>query len=153
MKRLLAIACLAASISLMVSSVQAKENQVEVTGGWVAASLGNAKAGAAYPEIANHSDEEVSLVSVTTPVAERAELHTHRMSDGMMMMEKVERIDFAAGETIRLAPGGEHLMLFGLERPLKEGEKVPFVLTFSNGQTLDASLPVKSHKTQMQQHH
>jgi hypothetical protein len=50
--------------------------------------------------------------------------------DGVMSMHPVEAIDVPAGSEAVLKPGGLHVMLIGLTRDLKVGEKVVVKLTF-----------------------
>ncbi len=69
-------------------------------------------------------------MSVSSPAAQRVELHTHVMEGSVMKMRKVESLDVKAGETKVLKPSGDHLMLFDLKGPLVEGGKVPLVLKF-----------------------
>ena len=49
---------------------------------------------------------------------------------GMMTMAEVEKIPVAAGTTVALEPGGYHIMLMELAKPLVVGEKVKVTLTF-----------------------
>jgi hypothetical protein len=53
-----------------------------------------------------------------------------RVEGGIMRMRPVQRIELPARKTVKLAPGGLHLMLIGVSRPLKAGDKLPLVLTF-----------------------
>ena len=70
-----------------------------------------------------------TLVSVSSPVAARAELHNTTMEEGVMKMRPVGRIELPAGKPVKLAPGGLHVMLIDLKQPLKPGDKVPLTLT------------------------
>ncbi|HSF49075.1 MAG TPA: copper chaperone PCu(A)C, partial [Burkholderiales bacterium] len=55
-------------------------------------------------------------------------LHTMTVEEGVMRMRRLERLPIAGNQTIRLEPGGTHLMLLGVKAPLKAGEKVPLEL-------------------------
>jgi copper(I)-binding protein len=70
------------------------------------------------------------LVGVSSPVAEKAELHETIMDQGIIKMREVQGMPIAAGGTVTLAPGGLHIMLMGLKQPLKEGESVSLTLVF-----------------------
>lgn len=98
---------------------------------------------AAFMTLTNSGDDLVSLVEAATPVAGMVELHTHAMHDGMMKMRQVETIDVPANGMTELKPGGLHVMLFDLQRPLKEGETLPLTLTFSDGSEITKEIPVK----------
>ena len=85
--------------------------------------------GAAWLTIRNPGGGD-RLVGAESPVAERIELHRHVHKDGVMTMRRVEAIDLPAGGEAALEPGGDHLMLFGLETGLKPGGSFPLTLFF-----------------------
>jgi periplasmic copper chaperone A len=72
------------------------------------------------------------LIDVKAPpeVAERTELHTMRMDRDLMVMRQVDGFDVRPGRGLVLQPGGNHLMLIGLKRPLQIGDTVAVVLVF-----------------------
>lgn len=98
---------------------------------------------AAFMELTNPGETDLALVGGSSPLAGSLELHNHVMVDGVMQMRQVETIPVPAGETVRLAPGGWHLMLFELARIPVEGESVELTLTLDNGETLTVEAPVK----------
>ncbi|MDR9439855.1 MAG: copper chaperone PCu(A)C [Halomonas sp.] len=98
---------------------------------------------AAFMDLTNPGEVDLALVGGTSPLAGSLELHNHVMVDGVMQMRQVEAIPVPAGKTVRLAPGGWHLMLFELARPPVEGESVTFTLTLDNGETLSIEAPVR----------
>ena len=100
---------------------------------WARASTPGAKNGVAYMSIKNYGSTTNALLSVTTPVADRAELHTHKNEAGVMKMERINGISIAPHKTAVLRPGGDHIMLLGLEKPLKSGSHFMMRLKFKNG--------------------
>ena len=86
------------------------------------------KNGAVYLTLTNHGHVSDQLVGAVTPIAERVEIHTHRMEDGMMKMRKVNEVELPPHEEIVFAPGAIHIMLIGLSQVLKEGEHFPLML-------------------------
>lgn len=71
------------------------------------------------------------LVSVSSPIAGRVEIHESKMEGGMMMMaELTEGLPLPAGQPIELKPGGNHIMLLGVTEPLTTGQTVPLALRF-----------------------
>lgn len=95
---------------------------------------------ALYVTVANRARSADSLVGGATPLAGRVELHSHVQRDGVMMMERVPGAPIAAGDSLVLAPGGFHLMLFDLVRRLEPGDTFTVDLQF---RTL-GRLPVKA---------
>jgi periplasmic copper chaperone A len=70
------------------------------------------------------------LLGVSTPVADRAELHESMNDNGVMKMRPTDKLPVSPGKPLVLAPGGYHVMLMGLKRALREGERFPVTLTF-----------------------
>ena len=109
-----------------------KAGSITIDHPWAKASIGQAKAGAAYLVLVNDGDAADRLVAVKADVSELVELHTHTMEDGVMRMRAVPAIDVPAGATTELKPGGLHIMLLNLKAPLVEGESFPATLVFEN---------------------
>ena len=68
------------------------------------------------------SAKEARLIAVTSPAAGHAEIHTMSMDDGVMRMRQLEDLPLPANTEVKLGPGGNHLMLFDLKKPLKAGD-------------------------------
>lgn len=79
-------------------------------------------------------EADLRLASVESPSAERIEIHTMSMSeDGAMQMRKLDALSLQAGSEISLGRGGPHLMVFGLDPALKEGDMVDLILSLEHG--------------------
>ncbi|MCF7202406.1 copper chaperone PCu(A)C [Pseudomonas oligotrophica] len=113
-----------------------------VSQAWSRAMPPSAPNGAVYFQLQNQGSEADRLLSAQTPRAERAELHTHKQVGEVMRMMQVEAVEIPAGGRVEFAPGGYHLMLFGLKQPLKAGERFPVTLTFDKAgeQTVEVSI-------------
>jgi copper(I)-binding protein len=109
---------------------------------WARATPGRTTNGAAYFKLRNSGKKADRLLAVSTPVARRAELHTHRMSGGIMRMRPVDRVDLSAGGDVTFKPGGYHVMLMGLKSPLKKGTQIPLTLTFKKAGKITLKVPV-----------
>lgn len=109
---------------------------------------GAAKVGAAYLTILNASDKAISLLSATSSAADKVEFHSMTSDDGIMRMRPLtDPIPVPAKGYVKFEPGGMHLMLQGLGKPLVAGDKVPLTLTFENGLTVDVELVVEARRT------
>ena len=113
---------------VLASAALAQTNQLEVSNAWAGATPGKAENGAAYLTILSPTTDR--LVSISSPVAKKAELHTTSMAGMVMQMRPLAGLDIPAGRPVTLKPGGEHIMLLGLNRPLQEGESFPLTLNF-----------------------
>lgn len=87
--------------------------------------------------IKNQGDKPDRLVSASTPVAERVELHRMATTGGVMRMREVPGFDLPAGKTTNFRHGGElHMMLMNLKQVLKEGDRFDLTLNFERAGTL-----------------
>lgn len=88
--------------------------------------------GAVFFMIHNNTETDDRLIAVTSDVAEKTELHTHvESADGVMQMVQIEGgIALPSGEMHELARGGDHVMLMGLTRAVKDGDTIALTLTF-----------------------
>ncbi len=101
------------------------------------------KVTAMFMSMENSSSSLQDLVSVDTTASEHAELHEHKMIDGMMQMGQVENISVDANSSAALKPGGYHIMLIGLKKDLQPGEMVDIKLTFKDGSSKTVKTEVK----------
>ncbi|CAN7190238.1 copper chaperone PCu(A)C [Phenylobacterium sp. LjRoot219] len=138
MKAALAAAALFAAAA--APAVAASPVLLEAVQPWSrpAAAGGN---GAGYLTLVNRGKAD-ALVGAESPVAKKVEMHTSSMSGGVMKMSQEQRVPLPAGGQVSFAPGGRHLMLLGLKRPLKTGERVPATLRFASGQQLKVDFVV-----------
>jgi len=99
--------------------------------------------GAAYLSLRNSGASADALLGAETPVASRAEVHEHAMRDGVMRMQAVEALALPPGESVRMAPGGLHLMLFDLKAPLRRGQRFPVTLHFRDAPAMEVQVEVR----------
>jgi copper(I)-binding protein len=78
------------------------------------------------------STEATRLVGASSPAARSAQIHEMKMSGDMMTMRPVTALDVPADTAVELKPGGYHVMLIGMKKPLAKGDKVPIKLTFQS---------------------
>lgn len=126
---------------LLPLSVQAQT--VEVQDAWIRGMVPAQKATGAFMNLT--SKAPARLVAVESPVAKSAEIHNMRIENGVMKMFPAEGIDLPAGRTVKLAPGGYHIMLFDLKQPLRQGDQISLRLTFEmqDGSRQEIDIPVE----------
>mgnify|MGYP001080341539 FL=1 len=108
---------------------------------WTRATSPAAKVGGGYFDAVNNSAVDDRLVGASSPAASRVEIHRMEMNDGIMKIRPVpDGMEIAAGGKIELAPGGYHLMLIDLVKPIKEGDMVPVTLQFEKAGYVDVEL-------------
>lgn len=109
-------------------------HQPVVRDAWIRTPPPGAPTAAAYVVIYNPGRTADRLVSARTPAARRTEIHEMSMDGGVMRMRAVQGgLPLAAGSRTALQPGGLHLMLMDLQRPLRTGDRVPLILRFERG--------------------
>lgn len=74
----------------------------------------------------------IKLIKVESSSAGIVEIHDMKMNDGVMEMKALDAVDVGPGKLVRLAPGGMHVMLMKVKKPISKGDKVPLILTFED---------------------
>jgi periplasmic copper chaperone A len=115
---------------------------VTATDAWVRGTVPAQKTTGVFVTL--ESSEDAKLVSVTTPAAKVAEIHESTQSQGVMQMHAVDQVALPAGKRVEFKPGGFHMMLVDLAKPLVEGESVPLTLTIEDKQGKRTQLQVQA---------
>lgn len=144
-------ACAALCLSTALYAGNAADS-VEVDGAFARAVPPGQPNSASFLSLTNRDDVDHALTGADSNASEVVELHTHLMEDGMMKMRRVDKIDLPAGETVKLEPGGLHIMLIGLEKQLMPGEDVEVTLIFEDGSRTTLKAPVKKVEVKMDHH-
>jgi copper(I)-binding protein len=117
-------------------------SQVEIEKPWIRATAPGAKSAAGYMIIRNKGAQAERLVGGASALAAKVETHVHVKDGEILRMREVEGFDIPAKGIFELKPGGAHLMLLDIKRPLKEGEKVPVTLKFERAGELTVEFHV-----------
>ena len=136
---------LLALFSLIICNAYAAD-KLAVSDAWVRATAPGQQVGAAYMTLKSNAD--ITLTKVQSDITGSVEIHEMAMKNGVMKMRMKDSLPLPAGKPFKLEPGGFHLMLFDLKKPLKPGEQVAFTLEFEdrNGkiETQKISAPIKA---------
>lgn len=127
---------------------------VSVTDAWARATVQGQKVSGAYMQI--RSDADARLLSVSSPSVPRVEIHEMKMDGDVMRMREVKSVELPKGKTVALEPGGFHLMLLNLKKPLAAGDVIPLTLVVESGgkqQTLDVTAETRAMGGGMSHHH
>src|SRR5262245_13356343 len=129
--RMLALFLLVAAGAVPAQAEDVKAGDLVISQGWSRATPNGAKIGTGYFTIENKGTAPDRLVAVSADVAGKVEVHQMAMNNGVMTMRPVgDGLTIDPGKTVKLAPGGNHLMMFDLKNPLKQGDTLPITLTF-----------------------
>lgn len=140
------VICLVSSFSVLAHGHKEAKGKVTVDAAWARSTFALAKTGAIYLSINNQSKHDIKLLSVNVEasIADDAQLHETLMGDGMMQMREAEDgFDIPSGSLLNFEPGGKHIMLMGLKKPLTAGEEFSLSLVFEKNKVLRVPIIVK----------
>lgn len=130
--------------ALTLPGIADETGALRIVDAYARAASPNAKAGAAFLVIENPTGSDDRLISATSDVAMRVELHTHiDAGNGVMQMRHdQDGFPIPAGEQHTLQRGGDHIMFMGLNRALRHGETVDVTLTFEQAGDIVIEIPI-----------
>jgi copper(I)-binding protein len=143
-RAIIGVALLSGWLAAPARAGEVKAGDLVISQAWSRATPGGAKIGGAYLTIENKGSAPDRLIGGSADVAARVELHEMATSNGVMKMRPLDKgVAIEPGKTVKLAPGGYHLMLFDLKSPLKQGEQVPVTLEFEKAGKVKLSFDVQ----------
>lgn len=128
--------------SLLAALALGARAEVTVKDAWVRGTVSGQRSSGAFLTLT--SSEEAKVVAVSSPVAKVAEIHATKNDRGMMVMEHVETLALPAGKPVEFKPGGHHVMLMGIAKPLGKGESVPITFTLEDAKGRRSTVEVKA---------
>jgi periplasmic copper chaperone A len=143
---------LSLSLALLLTSIlqlpptqaqQADADMLAISQAWSRATPGGAKVASGYLTIKNNGPAADRLIGGSTDAAAKVEVHEMTTKDGVMTMREIDHgLPIAPGATVKLAPGGFHLMLVDVKKPLKQGDTVTVTLNFEKAGKKEVRLSV-----------
>lgn len=134
---------LALALLLAALAPCAQAAGVAVSDAWVRATPPGVRVAALYLTLRNDGDRPEVLVGLESPLAGHAMVHETRIEQGRSRMRPVAQLRIAPRGTVRLAPGGLHVMLHDLKDDLPVGRRIPLMLRFASGETVRAAAVVR----------
>lgn len=139
---ILAAACIAGNAAYAQGHMPGK---LRIERQYARPTVPNQRAGAAYLTIENKGKTADKLVAISSPIAKSVEMHTMSMDGDVMKMREVQDVEVGPASKVDMTPGhGYHLMLMGLSKPLKVGDRFPMTLTFEKAGKTVISVPVRN---------
>lgn len=133
-------------LTCLLGACAEQHTGVAIDDAWARSTAPGQEVGAAYMTLTSPTD--TTLIKTESDVAGSMEIHSMTMKDGVMEMDMLENLPLKAGVASKLAPGGYHLMLFELKKPLKAGESATITLTFKDSagkmSTQEVTVPIKT---------
>lgn len=151
MTKLLSAICVApltvSALSVFASVAFAEPKKVAppvtISNVWAKTTVPGGAVSAAYMHI--KSAKPVRLIKVDTAIADIVEIHDMKMNDGVMEMKALDAVDVPANKLVELKPGGMHVMLIKVRRPINKGDKIPLTLTFEGADKKSFTMNVEAN--------
>lgn len=124
-------------------SSEAASTPIEVSNAWIRPAPAAATSMAAYFELSNVSNTDITITGVSSDRFDMAMMHESSMQDGMMSMNELGSLTLAAGASVTFEPMGKHIMLMGPKQPLPEGSSAEIELSITTGEKVSVTIPVK----------
>jgi periplasmic copper chaperone A len=146
--RMFTLASLAALMACLLAAPCARADDVKagdlvISQAWSRATPNGAKIGGGYLTIENKGSAPDRLIGCSSDLAGTVQVHEMTVINGVMKMRPLDGgLTIDPGKTVKLAPGGYHLMLMELKGPLKQGDKLPVMLEFEKAGKVQVSLDV-----------
>ena len=129
-----------------------EKGDIQVRHPWSRATPPGAKVAVGYMEIRNRGSQPDRLLSVSTAVAKRVEMHVTQREGEVMKMRQVESFEIPARERFALRPGGSHLMLVDIAQQLEKGVRFTMTLRFERAGELEIELEVQERGSRHPRH-
>jgi copper(I)-binding protein len=120
-----------------------EKGDIQIRHPWSRATPPGAKVAAGYLEIRNNGSQPDRLISASTPVAKRVEMHITEHAGDVAKMRQLRAFEIPARERLALSPGGAHLMLVDIVQPLRKGERFALTLRFERAGEIEVQFEVQ----------
>ncbi len=128
---------------LIISSLSHAQPDIKIENAWIRAVPPVSKMTAVYMDIINKGSETDELIGANMDICKEVEIHTVFYEEDMMKMRKVDKVEIKGGDTVRLKPGGFHIMCIGIKKHPAEGEVLPVELKFKKSGTIKVNAEVR----------
>lgn len=128
-------------VSTAIAMAAESETGIQISKVWSRAMPATATTGVVYFQLDNHGAAD-QLLTVSTPIAETAEIHTHVQHKDMLRMQAITSLELPAHAQVLFEPGSYHVMLKGLKQPLTAGSQFPLSLKFAHTPEQQISVPI-----------
>jgi copper(I)-binding protein len=128
-------------ILMTMANAQTKVGNLQIIKPMARATAPGQSISSAYLTIENKGSTADRLLAVSYARAKEVQLHEMKMDGDKMMMRQITGIEIPVNGTVELKPGGYHLMLMGLDSPIKDGEQLKMTLQFEKAGKVEVVFP------------
>jgi len=135
------------TVAVCVLATPALADSVKIENAWARATAPGQKVAGGFMDLT--ADADMAVVGGSSPVSTSLELHIMKMDGGVMEMRQLKEIALPKGQTVKLEPGGLHIMFIGLKQPITEGQTVPLslIVKTTNGKRKTIAVEVEARRT------
>lgn len=127
---------------VFASAAAHADGQLAVHDAWIRAMPPGATMAAGYATLSNDGDAPVTILTAQSNTFRNVTLHETIVSGDIAKMREIHRLVVAPGATIKLEPGGRHLMLMSPRHDIVAGEKVGITFLLRDGKRVDTYFDV-----------
>ena len=122
-----------------------KAGSLDIADLWSRATPKGSSVAAGYMKIKNTGSTPDRLVSGSSDIASKFEVHEMMMENGVAKMRPVKGgLEIKPGDTVELKPGSFHVMFVGLKAPLAAGDHIKATLLFEKAGTVNVEYDVRA---------
>ncbi len=140
MKKVLPLLALLVLFTLPAFAHSYNIGAIEVGHIWARATAADASTASVYVPFLNTGKEPDQLTGANTAIADSVTIHESYEENGVARMRKLDTLELAPSKPVAMRPGGKHLMLMGLKKPLHEGDKFPLTLHFAKAGNIEVQV-------------
>jgi periplasmic copper chaperone A len=130
-------------LAVLARAADFRSGDLLVSQPWARPTPPTATVGAVYFAITNLGKKADRLLAISTPLADKVEMHDSRTVQGVLEMRAVDFVECPPGATVKAQPGGLHVMLQGLKQPLAAHAQFPLTLRFRDAAALTVQVQVE----------
>lgn len=136
--------------SELQKAIKETEDGLHIADVWVRPAAMNRNTGVFF-RVMNHTNENDTLMKVTSEIAEKTEVHeTFKQGEDMVGMREVEYLVVEAGTVLEFKPMSYHVMLINLNEELSPGLEIELKLVFKQAGELKINAKVEDRMPKMQ---
>ena len=140
---LIAMACVYTTSDIDAKSYTYKK--VRASDPWARATSKLARTGAVYiKNIHNKGKNAVKITGFSANIAQKVQLHNTVVENGVAKMQHIEFLEIGPNKSVQFNPGGLHIMLMGLKRPLEKNSQFPLIIKFEKLGNLEIMVDIKN---------
>ncbi|MBN8727465.1 MAG: copper chaperone PCu(A)C [Xanthomonadales bacterium] len=131
-------------LAVLAAAGSASAASLRISDAWIRSAPPGAQVMGGFATLVNEGETPVTVQAVQSDAFGRVEIHETTTEAGVSKMRELPRLALEPGATVRLEPGGKHLMLMQPRRGIAAGERVEVVFQLGDGSRVEAPFEVRA---------